>query len=64
VAVFDLSLQASDLQGETLMGLKKHICEVSAFSVDMTPHCLNMPRVKRLPNLLNIIALPPDQHIS
>jgi colanic acid biosynthesis protein WcaH len=62
VAVFELGLQASDLQGARLMGVWDHFYDDSAFSAEVSTHYVNLPHVLRLPHALDINALPSDQH--
>jgi colanic acid biosynthesis protein WcaH len=58
VAVSELGLQASDLQGARLMGVWDHFYEDSAFSAEVSTHYVNLPHVLRLPHALDINALP------
>ncbi len=62
VAVSELGLQASDVQGAILMGVWDHFYENSAFSAKVSTHYVNLPHVLRLPYALDINALPSDQH--
>ena len=62
VAVSELGLQASDIQGARLMGVWDHFYEDSAFSAELSTHYVNLPHVLQLPHALDISALPSDQH--
>jgi colanic acid biosynthesis protein WcaH len=62
VAVSELGLQASDVQGARLMGVWDHFYEDSAFSAEVSTHYVNLPHVLRFPHALDIKALPSDQH--
>jgi colanic acid biosynthesis protein WcaH len=62
VAVSELGLQASDVQGARLMGVWDHFYEDSAFNPNVSTHYVNLPHVLRLPHALDINALPSDQH--
>ena len=62
VALSELGLQASDVQGARLMGVWDHFYEDSAFSAKVSTHYVNLPHVLRLPHALDINALPLDQH--
>ena len=64
VAVSELGLQASDVQGARLMGVWDHFYEDSAFSAQVSTHYVNLPHVLRLPHALDINALPSDQHTA
>ena len=55
-------MQASDVQGTTLMGVWDHFYEDSAFSAEVSTHYVNLPHVLRLPDALDINALPSGQH--
>ena len=62
VAVSELGLQASDVQGARLIGVWDHFYEDSAFNAKVSTHYVNLPHVLRLPHALDINALPSDQH--
>jgi colanic acid biosynthesis protein WcaH len=64
VAVSELGLQASDVQGARLMGVWDHFYEDSAFSGKVSTHYVNLPHVLCLPHTLDLKALPLDQHIA
>jgi colanic acid biosynthesis protein WcaH len=64
VAVSELGLQASDVQGARLMGVWDYFYEYSAFSAEVSMHYVNLPYELRLPYALDINALPSDQHIA
>ena len=64
VAVSELGLHASDVQGARLMGVWDHFYENSAFSAEVSTHYVNLPHVLRLPHALDINALPSDQHTA
>jgi colanic acid biosynthesis protein WcaH len=61
VAVSELGLQASDLQGAKIIGVWDHFYEDSAFCAEVSTHYVNLPAL-RLPHALDINALPSDQH--
>jgi hypothetical protein len=54
VAVSELGLQASDVQGARLMGVWDHFYEDSAFNAEVSTHYVNLPHVLRLPHALDI----------
>ncbi len=62
VAVSELGLQASDVQGARLIGVWDHFYEDSPFNAKVSTHYVNLPHVLRLPHALDINALPSDQH--
>ncbi len=62
VAVTELGLQASAVQGARLMGVWDHFYEDSAFSAEVSMHHVNLPHVLRLERPLDMTALPSDQH--
>lgn len=62
VAVTELGLQVSDVLGARLMGVWDHFYEDSAFSAGVSTHYVNLPHVLRLERLLDMAALPTDQH--
>ena len=62
VAVSELGLQASVVQGARLMGVWDHFYEDSAFSAEVSTHYVILPHVLRLPHALDINELPSDQH--
>ena len=62
VAVSELCLQASDVQGARLMGVWDHFYQDSALSAKVSTHYVNLPYVLRLPHAFDINALPSDQH--
>jgi colanic acid biosynthesis protein WcaH len=64
VDVFELGLQASDVQSARFMGLRDHFYEHSVFSVEVSTHYVNLAHLHRLPHSLDIKALPSDLHTA
>ncbi len=62
VAVSELGLQASEVQGARLMGVWDHLYEDSAFSADVSTHYVNLPHWLQLDRALDWESLPVDQH--
>lgn len=62
VALAELGLQASYVQGAELMGAWDHFYEDSAFSIKVSTHYVNLPHVLKLPDMLELNKLPLDQH--
>lgn len=62
VAVSELHLQACDLRSAKLMGVWDHFYEDSAFSTEVSTHYVNLPHFLRLEQVLDLDALPLEQH--
>ncbi len=62
VAMSELGLTAQELAVVRLMGVWDHFYEDSAFDAGVSTHYVNLPHVLRLEEVLDLDALPLDQH--
>ena len=62
VATMELGLSAQEWVTAKLMGIWDHFYEDSAFDPEVSTHYVNLPHVLRLQEVLDLDALPLDQH--
>jgi colanic acid biosynthesis protein WcaH len=62
VAITELGLSAQQMSAARLMGVCDHFYEDSAFDAGVSTHYVNLPHVLRLEEVLDLNALPLDQH--